>query len=63
MKTYCVTVKFERKNPIMGTLEKSERSGTVEANSKDEAKKIYLKRFKANEPTRRKIESVRVTII
>ena len=58
---YFVTVKFERKNPITGVMEKSERTGDVSADSREEAKKIYLKQFRDNEPTRRKISEVKVT--
>lgn len=59
---YRVTVKFSRLN-VKGTLEDNEREGIFEAQSKAEARNLYLKMFKANEPNRRKIKSVKVVKI
>lgn len=61
MKRYKVTVIFDRLNSI-GVLEKrTERQGTgIEATSKEDAKKKYLKIVRGNEPSLIKIHVVRV---
>lgn len=64
MPQYRVTVRFDRLNPVTNKLEKqSVREGTLAAASSLEAKDKYLKQFRKNEPTRRKIHHVEVTKI
>lgn len=56
-----VVVIFDRKNPKTGILEKNmERRGTLYAKDQAEAKALYLEQFTENEPTRRRIHSVKV---
>lgn len=61
MGMFRVTVTFDRKNPVTKKLEEnSVREGTLEAKDARHAKTLYLKQFKKNEPTRRRIKSVEV---
>lgn len=64
MKRYNVTVVFDRLNSAGVMEKKTQRQGTgIEAQSKEEAKKKYLKIFKENEPNRRKIHKVIVDLM
>lgn len=61
MTIFRVTVTFDRKNPVTGKYEEdSIREGTLDAGDARKAKTAYLKQFKKNEPTRRRIKSVEV---
>ncbi len=59
---YRVTVDFDRLNSC-SVLERSERSATIHAVTKAEAKQKYLKQFRRNEPNRKKIHSVKVELV
>lgn len=61
MPKYKVTVTFDRLNPKTKAIEKnSVREGVFYSSTPESAKKFYLRQFKENEPTRRKVRSVRV---
>ena len=62
MPKFKVEVIFDRKNPTTGEIEKKTvRESEFWADTAKLAKQAYLKRFRENEPTRRKIHKVEVT--
>ena len=64
MPQYRVKVTFDRLNPKTKALEKNAvREGTFWAVTREAAKKLYLRQFKENEPTRRKIHKIEVSEI
>ena len=61
MGMFKVKITFDRKNPVTKAMEyDSVREGMLEAQDARKAKTAYLKQFKKNEPTRRRIKSVEV---
>lgn len=64
MPKYKVTIKFDRINPITKAVELgSVRENEIYSTTANDAKQFSLRQFKKNEPTRRKIHSVEVTIV
>lgn len=64
MPKYKITVTFDRKNPVTKKLEKKAvREGIFYSTDRESAKESYLKIFKQNEPDRRKIHKVEVTVL
>lgn len=59
MPKFKVTVKFDRVG-TQGEIEKSEREDVFESRDRNTAKKEFLRRFKDNEPNRRRIGRVTV---
>lgn len=58
---YKVKIIFDRLNPITKKMEKETyREGVFSAVNAEAAKELYLKQFRRNEPTRRRIRSVKV---
>lgn len=61
MAKYKVKIIFDRLNPITKKMEKETyREGVFSAVNAEAAKELYLKQFRRNEPTRRRIRSVKV---
>lgn len=64
MPKYKVKITFDRVNPASQEVEKnSVRENEIYSTTANDAKQFSLRQFKKNEPTRRKIHSVEVTLL